>query len=277
MWNKKRILALVLLGCLWIGELVAFVHALGPRDNRFLICMTSYKRPTFLSGQVLRMMHQTYPNFDVSLSIKGVPSTFVRRNLEEEWREYINAGRLRLRLDKNRDQFSNFLDTVRYVDLSHYDWFCRVDDDDWYAPDYLKHINEALKQSPQVVMSETQRALVMEENVRTITYYYNEDDKQPQTAASMCFSRAVIAKALELEKNSQAFQYFFERRGIKNATELRSMSEDILMRQIALSMGKIQVRYTPQTDIIFGRQYPSLTRNDDFAYLPEPDETTEKE
>lgn len=274
MWNKKVCVLLGALALIWGVELTFLRRALTPRENRFLLCITSHKRPTFLSGQVLRLMQQTYPHFDISLSIKGVPSTFVRENLQAEWQDFISAGRVRLRLDKNRDQFSNFLDTVRYVDLSRYDWFCRLDDDDWYSADYLTHVNEALKKEPKVVMTHTPHAFIMGENIRTITYLYNEDEERPETASTMCFSRAVIKKALRLEDNSRAFRHFFRSRRIADAASMRQGQEDELMRQIALSLGPVQVRQTPQNDVIFGRQYPSLKRNKDFAYLPD---TSQKE
>ena len=100
-----------------IAEVVPF-----RKHYRILACVSSFKRPIFVSGQVLRLMNQSYP-VDVSLSVKGVPENFVKTTLMQEWKPFMQDGRLFVRNDKNRDQYSNFLDTVRNVDLNQYDYF----------------------------------------------------------------------------------------------------------------------------------------------------------
>ena len=53
---------------------------------------------------------------------------------------FIDAGRVTLRLCPNRNQLTNFMDTVRGLDISSYDLFAKIDDDDFYDPDYFRHV-----------------------------------------------------------------------------------------------------------------------------------------
>ncbi|MBO7244929.1 MAG: hypothetical protein J6V53_06610 [Alphaproteobacteria bacterium] len=55
------------------------------KNYRYLLMLSSFKRPIFLSGQIYRLLNQTYQNFDISVSIKGslndygFASTFSRK------------------------------------------------------------------------------------------------------------------------------------------------------------------------------------------------------
>ena len=55
---------------------------------------------------------------------------------------FIQEGRLTMRLFPNKNQLSNFLDAIRDLDISDYDLFAKIDDDDLYGRDYFKSIND---------------------------------------------------------------------------------------------------------------------------------------
>lgn len=228
------------------------------RRYRILACISSFKRPVFVSGQVLRMMNQSYP-VDVSLSIKGVPEFFVKTALKSEWRPFIDSGRLKLRIDPNRDQLSNFLDTVRGIDLSKYDFFCKIDDDDWYGPDYFKHVNEWLNKTSNIGISLSTRAYVIRDGKKEVRVFKNNS---LLSGPSMCFSRKTIEAALEIEKNPAAQKKYLPRVSVEHFKQRR---EDNYMNQLGKSIGKEQRRITPFTDLSFGQQYPSVMRGN---YLP---------
>lgn len=226
---------------------------------RILACISSFKRPIFVSGQVLRLFNQTYP-VDVSLSIKGVPADFVQNVLSSEWKPWIDSGRLILRIDTNKDQFSNFLDTVRDIDLSQYDYFCKIDDDDWYGPDYFKHVNEWLNKEKNIALSATTRSMTIRNNTHEVAVSFNRSDLRGPT---MCFSRKVIQAALEIEKNPKVATKYLPQNPIQHYRQIR---EDNYLHRLAEVIGKTQMRNTPFSDISYGQQYPSVIRGG--GYLP---------
>lgn len=226
---------------------------------RILACISSFKRPIFVSGQVLRLFNQTYP-VDVSLSIKGVPADFVQNVLSSEWKPWIDSGRLILRIDTNKDQFSNFLDTVRDIDLSQYDYFCKIDDDDWYGPDYFKHVNEWLHKDKNIVLSLTTRYLSIRNNTHGVAVSFNKSNLFGPT---MCFSREVIKAALEIEKNPNIATRYLPGHPLQSYRKTR---EDNYLHRLAQVIGFVQKRKTPFFDLSYGQQYPSVLRGG--GYLP---------
>lgn len=103
-------------------------------------CIASYKRVEDLLRQILCMMNQSYPHLHVFAAVKGVSAETVRKILLPHVQPFIDAGRVTLRLYPNRDQLTNFVDTVRGLDISSYDLFAKIDDDDFYDPDYFRHV-----------------------------------------------------------------------------------------------------------------------------------------
>lgn len=104
-------------------------------------CISSYKRLTDLQRQIWCMMDQSYPNLHVFAAVKGIPEGTYRRTVLPLFEHFIHEGRLTMRLFPNKNQLSNFLDTVRDLDVSGYDLFAKVDDDDLYGRDYFKSVN----------------------------------------------------------------------------------------------------------------------------------------
>lgn len=116
--------------------------ALGVVPLRMAACLSSYKRVEDFLRQVLCMMNQSYPHLHVFAALKGVPHSVAEEIIFPHVQPFIDAGRLTLRLFPNKDQFSNFLDTVRGLDVSGYDLFAKIDDDDFYDRDYFQHIHD---------------------------------------------------------------------------------------------------------------------------------------
>lgn len=116
-------------------------------DKKMAVCFASYKRFPDAIRQIYSCIHQTYQNFDLFVAIKGL-SEFSFDHLKEQFQEFVDSGKLTLRYFSNKNQLSNFLDTIRDCDISHYDLFVKLDDDDFYHKDYLKQINECHKSYP---------------------------------------------------------------------------------------------------------------------------------
>ena len=229
------------------------------KNYRFLLCMSSFKRPIFASGQIFRLMNQTYPHFDISVSMKGVDESWSQITFEKEWKQFKEANRLFVRYDENRGQLHNLLDTVRDIDLNRYDYFCKIDDDDWYAPTYLETVNNELNKQENIAISHSTNTYTLTEDVMSTYFNVNGSNLSGPT---MCFSREIIKIALEIEKNpdllhtylpEEAYSYLFIAR------------EDRLLHHLARNIGQEQYRQADEPQVIYGWQYRSVTRNNNYV------------
>lgn len=113
-----------------------------PRATRkkLAVLMTSYKRPKDLLRQVLSMFNQTYTDFKMYVAVKGMTEPEFRLLVVPHLFKFIKDGRLHIQYFPNKNQLSNFIDCVRFSDLSQ-DCLCvKVDDDDIYHPKFLDHL-----------------------------------------------------------------------------------------------------------------------------------------
>ena len=69
----------------------------------------------------------------------------------------------------------------------------------------------------------------------------------------------MVKALLEIEKNPDAYELLYP---ASEVLRLRIRNEDALIHKFVRAIGgKPQERDTPKTDLIYGRQYPSVTRN----------------
>lgn len=230
------------------------------KDFRFLLGISSYKRPVFLSGQVLRMMNQTYKNLAVSVSVKGFTQKNADLFLSQEWRPFVEEKRLFVRFDDNKAQFSNLLDTFRDQDLSEYDYVCKIDDDDWYSPDYLEVMNMLLQdrtadEMPSIIISPMFYQLVKQGGKVIL-----QKTEMVHHGSATCFSKAVAEYLLEVEKLSDdEINKLFE-----GASERRvNPAEDELIYYLAQQKGApITVQFFGAS-FLYNKLYPSVSRPKD--------------
>lgn len=119
------------------------------RKRRIAACLSSCGRLHDAQRQILLFMDQSYAEFHLFVAVKGITEYVFRKILEPACRKYIDAGRLTLRLFPNKNQLANLMDTVRGLDISGYELFAKIDDDDFYHPDYLATVNEFHCEIPQ--------------------------------------------------------------------------------------------------------------------------------
>ena len=114
------------------------------RYKRIAVCLTSYNRPVDLQRQLYAIMDQDYPEeyYKVFACVKGLSEFYYKNFIYPNFKHFEEEGRLRIYTASNKNLLSNFLDTIRDVDLSDYDLFLKVDDDDFYSRDYLKSVDE---------------------------------------------------------------------------------------------------------------------------------------
>ena len=223
-------------------------------EKKILVMISSWKRPLLLSGQIIRFNNQTYDNFDVSVSVKGADEWWVRNTFMQEWQEMINSGKLRVRFDSNKDQLANLLDTVRDINLDDYDYFCKVDDDDWYAPTYLEEVNEWLNKEDNIMLSHTRKASTLANGDDQVKMGFNNSVLSGPT---MCFSRTIIEAALKIEKDPAALEPLYSKEKVLAHKGIR---EDAMLHQVAEVFGKNQYRLTSPFNVLYGQQYPSVMR-----------------
>lgn len=120
---------------------------------RIACLLSSYKRLKELQRQIYCFMDQSYKNFHLFVAVKGVSEHDVVDILMPTFSHFIEAGRLTIRMAPNRNQVSNLIDCVRGLDVSEYDLFAKIDDDDIYARDYLSTLAEFASFLPKGVGS----------------------------------------------------------------------------------------------------------------------------
>lgn len=260
---KKTLLKFLVILLLAGAAAYTYLHPYHPLDKhyRYLLMCSSFKRPMLLSGQIFRLMNQTYQNFDISVSVKGVDPEKSALTFEKEWKPFIKKGRLFLRYDKNGRQLSNLLNTVRDIDISKYDYFCKIDDDDWYAPEYLENINYNLNKAKNVIsFTYSNAAYRLYENIDTTVIAYNNSNLSGPT---MCFSRDMLKLLLAFEKNPALYKYYLP----DEPDNLDYAREDRLISHLGISWFASQNRWTDPPLVMIGQQYRSVTRNDNYVDL----------
>lgn len=121
------------------------------RKRKMALCLASYKRPVDLQRQIYAMMQQSYDadSYHLFVAVKGVSEFLLHSFIIPQFQQYIDVGRLTIRHFPNSNQLTNLLDCTRGMDTSDYELFLKIDDDDFYSPDYLRLINEFYTIIPQ--------------------------------------------------------------------------------------------------------------------------------
>ncbi len=200
------------------------------KQNRFLIIISSYKRPIYLTGLIHRLFEQTYTpsNFDIALSLKGLHKSVITNILDPDFKEFISQNRLFVHQDTNKNQFSNMLDAFRNIDLSNYDYIVKVDNDDWYHKDYLKTLNLIINalQNPQVITSGILYSI--KKNPKET---YLKSGLTSRSGPSILFSTQFAKELLKLENQSPD-----EIKKLNNPhlpLQIKNAYEDIIINAIA--------------------------------------------
>lgn len=111
--------------------------------HKFLLCMTSYKRPMECMCQIHRFFNCTYSNFVMSVIVRGVDENIYNNQILPDVKKYIDSGRLVISHKPNDNFLKNIIQCVDQY-KGNWDYFFKIDDDDWYNPDFLKIVNSEL-------------------------------------------------------------------------------------------------------------------------------------
>ena len=223
-------------------------------QNRFLLSISSFKRPVYLLGLVHRLFNQNYQNFDISVSLKGVDAQTVHQVIEPEFRALQKGNRLILKEHKNTNQLSNLINTFRELDLKNYDYICKIDDDDFYSNQYLTTVNMALNLLGNPIFLFQNNFHVLYENTHS-TYLIKSYSQNP--GATTCFSTQFASTLLELEKMSPNQIKTFIKSDEKNDLTLY---EDLLFHKVIHQMGQKHIYFALEPLFIYNKTTPSITR-----------------
>ena len=124
-----------------------------PQQRRIACLLPSYKRFKDLQRQMWCLMDQDETDFHLFVAVKGMAEADFHRLLLPQFSHFVEEGRLTLRLFPNRNQLSNLLDCVRGLDVSGFDLFAKLDDDDVYARDYPSLVQQFHSMLPEAVGS----------------------------------------------------------------------------------------------------------------------------
>lgn len=114
------------------------------KNFKFLLCMTSYNRPMECLCQIHRFFNSTYTNFVMSVIVRGVDETVYNNQILPEVKKYVDRGKLIIDRRDNSNLLNNL---VECIDQCQEDWdyFFKIDDDDWYSSKFLETINNNIK------------------------------------------------------------------------------------------------------------------------------------
>ena len=229
------------------------------KKNNFLFIISSFKRPIYLSGLIHHLSFQRYPsqNFDISVSLKGLHPDILTHMLESDFIDLIKNKRLFVRTDKNKNQFSNMLDSFREINLEKYDYICKIDDDDWYHKDYLFNLNELFNSigNPDFITSGILPALEKD------TYeVYIKTRTTSRTGPSICFSKSFAKELLQIEKLPNEEIKPLLKKDANLPEDIKNIYEDMILNAYAQEQDKKFLYYSLFPLFIYNRTTQSVMR-----------------
>ncbi len=208
-----------------------------------MLLLSSYKRPIYLTNQIHNFLNQNYDSnyFDFSVSIKGISRDVLHHLVLPNLSPLIDKKRLTLSYDKNKDQFTNLLNTYRNIDISNYDYLCKIDDDDFYSAHYLSTINTLIHIliNPDFLTSGSLTSL------KPANDLFLKKGTTEFIGATICFSKNFAQDLLDIESKTSA-QY--------------KIYEDAFINKIATHTNKKYLYLTPLTHFIYNQTTQSIMR-----------------
>lgn len=181
-------------------------------NRRMALCLASYKRPEDLQRQIYTMLDQSYDDFHIFVALKGIPEYYAKTFILPQFQHAIEAGRLTIRFFPNANQLTNLLDTVRGLDVSSFDLFLKIDDDDFYSRDYLATINDFYMYTPKTVSCIYRgkcRTLMRKNGMLTLGYFTGTVH-----GGLLTTTKQVISHLYEAERNPEIIRPIFGRSNI---------------------------------------------------------------
>lgn len=198
------------------------------KDYRFACCLSTYKRFDNMQLQIYQMLHQNYDNFHVFVACKGISEYNFEKFIKPQFKKYIEEGKLTLRHFSNKNQFSNFFDTIRGININEYDYFLKIDDDDLYRPNYIKTYNKHANERPET------NFFFRKGNLRLIRLNYKGYTSLENTGTdvfmgpTLCMTKSHIKDLIEAEKSVANLEKFIIERNLPKDLLKCGFTEDRL-------------------------------------------------
>lgn len=106
------------------------------------VLLSSYKRFTDLQHQIYTMLNQDEPPQAIFVAVKGYSEYFINKFLKKKFEKFESV---KIKCVPNKNQLSNLLDCIRDEDPDQFDYFLKIDDDDFYPNDYITNTRMLMK------------------------------------------------------------------------------------------------------------------------------------
>lgn len=174
------------------------------RDFRFALLLATYKRLCEGQLQIFKMLNQSYENFHLFVAVKGCSEYVFNKSWLPYFQKFIDEGKLTLRRFPNKNQMSNLVDCVRGLNLRGYDYFCKIDDDDFYDVNYLKRCNEAANESSGKNLFWMDRSCRLVVNRHDNFYRFKKNTQwNSYWGPTLCATRFVWQEYMNLENGEE--------------------------------------------------------------------------
>lgn len=186
-------------------------------NYKFAICCSSYKRFDNMQLQIYQMLHQKYDNFHVFVACKGISEYNFNKYIKPQYQKYIDEGKLTIRHFPNKNQFSNFFDTIRGLNIEGFDYFCKIDDDDLYSPNYIKTYNELANKFPNnnFFYRKPSWRLVRKNYKGFVSLEFSGDNVY--MGPTLCMLKSLIKKLREAEESISNLKAYIEKEGLPDS------------------------------------------------------------
>lgn len=197
------------------------------KKHRFACCLSSYSRFDNMQLQIYQMLNQTYDNFHLFVACKGISEYTFNTFIKPQFQKYIDEGKLTLRHFPNKNQLSNFFDTIRDLDVSEFDFFCKIDDDDWYFPNYLEEYNKIANDYPNGFhFRQTHDRMVRLNNKGHCSF--EPTGSYICSGPTICMTRSHLEGLRKAEESEENLKAYVEAKGLPKALLKCGFIEDKL-------------------------------------------------
>ena len=202
--------------------------------RKFAVLITSYRRMEMLIRQIQSFGNQTYDDFHIFVAVKGVPEYYVETFMRPQFTKLFERGILTLRYFPNKNLTSNIVDCIRDLDISDYDVFCKVDDDDFYSGEYLELVNEYLNESGNTGGSFYRQDELDVIRMSDPVGYYEKWIFPWGMGSTICFSKNVMNALLKV--NNNLMQYKVPKKDFERNYQWFGAAEDSMITHMASHM-----------------------------------------
>lgn len=220
--------------------------------RKVAVLIYSYKRLVELQHQIYTMLNQDEVPERIFVAVKGFSEYHVNLFLKKKFSRFNSVV---IKCVTNKNQLSNLLDCVRGEDLGLFDYFLKVDDDDFYPADYVARVkrlmNRKLVKNPDLMGHAFARVHNLRRQEGSLVF--NEVQPGYCFGGTLGFRREVLDFLFQVERNPAVLQ---------DVTGSGSVAEDQLIQILMRRMGGMYV-HRDLEEYVYNEGTASVMRNRD--------------